>query len=731
MSVSISGILLDPYGQPARFAEVKFITWQGAADVLTTSNSVFKTSEDGAYAFSVEFGTFTVQVRYNQSNGKFQTIKQKVIVNSTTTASTLGELLLFNEPLTPPEIAYVEQLVAEAEGYRDESESFALASEASSQTSEGFSQSSSGYADDSAASAAAAATSAESIAGVPLNGGVWAAGITFNSYNEYMIYSGLAYAPLPATTLPYVSTAAPDQLFVGAYPLGVIYEYIAVADMKTDANLGVSLTGSNTITINTKDHYSSQRGGGAKYLFKTFTQATADGDAYSPTSTGNIQCVNGVAVLQTVGNTIDLSKFGVAGSGDKTANWLEAMALILSRGGGTVTNSESFEFSSVTIPHTVACKFAGSKTVTLTSNSTTLDAVILGFEGGGNEFNFNNGISGCVIDATAARRSGSGRGLYANNADSNKVAFKISCQDLIIQNQPDDGCDIDSPELLDVDIICQNNGGRGGVISATNSKGINNKIKIRSIDNVGMPLDIDTNNSDINLCEALVRGETPTYLGLLMRVRGNGNTIANPDVELNGNPTEADILATTGIDIAGDGNKLQLGFFGNCGKSVDVGGRGTIIENPKLSIFSTNASNPVVGSVGIEVRSGALAASVRYEEVGTTRIESYFNNLSSTTYVQTLGTANGLTSFNSASVTYDPPTTVDGGTQVATVPLPSASLGDLSFASHTGLTTGIGGNNKVQITSFCVNGAVIVQIQNNTGSTLDIPSGTLKVGIIR
>ena len=49
--------------------------------------------------------------------------------------------------------------------------------------------------------------------------------------------------------------------------------------------------------LQTKDYYNSQRGGGAKYLFKTFTQATADGDVYSPTSTGNIQCVNGVAVL--------------------------------------------------------------------------------------------------------------------------------------------------------------------------------------------------------------------------------------------------------------------------------------------------------------------------------------------------------------------------------------------------------------------------------------------------
>ncbi len=138
MSVSISGILLDPYGQPARFAEIKFITWQGAGDVLTTSNSVFKTSEDGVYAFSVEFGTFTVQVRYSQSNGKFQTIKQKVIVNSATVASTLGALLLFNEPLTPPEIAYVEQLTVECESYRDDCAISAAEAAASAATAESY-----------------------------------------------------------------------------------------------------------------------------------------------------------------------------------------------------------------------------------------------------------------------------------------------------------------------------------------------------------------------------------------------------------------------------------------------------------------------------------------------------------------------------------------------------------------------------------------------------------------
>lgn len=205
MSVSISGILLDPYGQPARFAEVKFITWQGAADVLTTAPAVFKTSADGTYAFDVEFGTFTVQVRYNQSNGKFQTIKQKVIVNGDVTATTLGELLEFNTPLTPPEIAYVEQLVAEAEGYRDESETFSIAA--------------SGYADDSEQSAIQAANSVAAIAPVSLGDGIWGTDKTYTAYNQYLIYSGQAYSPLPTTTLPYPCTAAPDLAFV--YPINL------------------------------------------------------------------------------------------------------------------------------------------------------------------------------------------------------------------------------------------------------------------------------------------------------------------------------------------------------------------------------------------------------------------------------------------------------------------------------------------------------------------------------
>lgn len=206
MSVQIAGVLLDPYGEIANFAEIQFITLQGAGEVMTTAPAVYKTSADGSYSINVQFGVFAVLMRYNQSNGKFQQIK-KVIVNSSTVATTLGELLLNNEPLTPPEIAYVEQLVAEAKEYRDESEAFAIASEASS-------QSSAVSAAESAQSAIDAANSAALIAPIPLNGGVWASGQTYDFYNQYMIYNGEAYSPLPATILPYTVGAAPDLNFV-------------------------------------------------------------------------------------------------------------------------------------------------------------------------------------------------------------------------------------------------------------------------------------------------------------------------------------------------------------------------------------------------------------------------------------------------------------------------------------------------------------------------------------
>ena len=43
-----------------------------------------------------------------------------------------------------------------------------------------------------------------------INGGVWAVGIVFDAYNQYMVYSGVAYRPKSATVLPYTSEATPN-----------------------------------------------------------------------------------------------------------------------------------------------------------------------------------------------------------------------------------------------------------------------------------------------------------------------------------------------------------------------------------------------------------------------------------------------------------------------------------------------------------------------------------------
>ncbi len=54
--------------------------------------------------------------------------------------------------------------------------------------------------------------------GTPLNNGVWGAGQTFTSYNQFMIFNNIPYRPLTSTTLPYGPTgASPDPAFVGPY----------------------------------------------------------------------------------------------------------------------------------------------------------------------------------------------------------------------------------------------------------------------------------------------------------------------------------------------------------------------------------------------------------------------------------------------------------------------------------------------------------------------------------
>jgi hypothetical protein len=71
-----------------------------------------------------------------------------------------------------------------------------------------------------------------SAGGAPINGGVWASGQTFESYNEFMIYGGVAYKPLSTTALPYGLTGSePDLSYVQPYHEDTKYDVSSIDDL--------------------------------------------------------------------------------------------------------------------------------------------------------------------------------------------------------------------------------------------------------------------------------------------------------------------------------------------------------------------------------------------------------------------------------------------------------------------------------------------------------------------
>ncbi len=112
--------------------------------------------------------------------------------------------------------------------------------------------------------------------------------------------------------------------------------YQSVDAMKTDPTLGRGLQDSSTQKIDTERYYLGADGGNASYSLKTFARATADGDVYSPTSLGNIQCINGVAVLQSSYKTVNIEKFGAVNGQNSYDSIVELRDILHSKGGGEI-----------------------------------------------------------------------------------------------------------------------------------------------------------------------------------------------------------------------------------------------------------------------------------------------------------------------------------------------------------------------------------------------------------
>ncbi len=108
----------------------------------------------------------------------------------------------------------------------------------------------------------------------PVNGGVWAPGIEFTAYNQYMVYNGVPYKPKFATPLPYTTVNADATLDAGVEPfeIGLTgaglqsytgYVFSTVANMKLGLTVGgESVDPAIGARLSTQGYYTAGDGGG-------------------------------------------------------------------------------------------------------------------------------------------------------------------------------------------------------------------------------------------------------------------------------------------------------------------------------------------------------------------------------------------------------------------------------------------------------------------------------------
>lgn len=90
----------------------------------------------------------------------------------------------------------------------------------------------------------------------------------------------------------------------------------------------------------------------------------------------------------------------------------------------------------------------------------------------------------------------------------------------------------------------------------------------------------------------------------------------------------------------------------------------------------------------------------------------------------------GITKTLTASATWDPAATAatQGAEVSTTIPVPGAVVGDPVIGGHTGFVGGV-----AAILAFSVSAADVVKarVVNTTAVAVDVPSGTLKVTVIK
>lgn len=180
--------------------------------------------------------------------------------------------------------------------------------------------------------------------------------------------------------------------------------------------------------------------------------------------------------------------------------------------------------------------------------------------------------------------------------------------------------------------------------------------------------------------------------------------------------------------LTGDGSWLECvdDDIVNCGYDI---GRSTLFERGHSMLLSPIIRNdeqhvPLGNGLTVESTvSNSLVDNARCKDAGTTNATS-ISIVSTSTKVHNSIVKDG-TFYGEGSATYDPISLLDGQGVTHNVACAGAKLGDFAEYSFSNMLSGL------TVTASAYNGGVQVRFQNESGATVDLASGTLRVRATR
>lgn len=130
MSLTLSGTLLNPYGDPLPNATIRFDAIRNTPTVLRYVSAEATTDNSGSYTIDVEHGNYNIFVRVS---GRYLDIARGVVIGPDTTSTDLNELVVEQQDATPEIVAEFRQLVAAARTARDQAQDAASSAGGSAQ----------------------------------------------------------------------------------------------------------------------------------------------------------------------------------------------------------------------------------------------------------------------------------------------------------------------------------------------------------------------------------------------------------------------------------------------------------------------------------------------------------------------------------------------------------------------------------------------------------------------